>query len=291
MRSAASALRDKFEQLFNWDDASERGRKFEPLLRERLRLEGFQVHLNPKVATPRQTDLFARLGATDFVIEAKWRNDKIDISDIDDMRVRLQRTAADVIGCIFSMSDYSEPAIDQVTLDRTREILLFNAVEINDIFSQRAQVTDLIKIKRDQLLIRAEVYFNESSQSSAGDEWPPCKNCLLVGGRPVHWFHCRAGRGDVGFMLSNMEVNQFGPCARLHLRLNIATPQELASLFSLVAQEIGMSKEGTFSIHQQSHTWYGCGFANFLAAIDAWKTRYSEADIKSPHHSLGTCLF
>jgi len=137
-RVAHQALRHHFEQLFDATDPADRGRRFEKLLRRRLALEVFHVELNPKIAAPRQTDLFARLGTIDYVIEAKWQTDKIGIADIDNVRIRLQRMPTDVVACIFSMSDYSEQAIDQVVQDRTREILLFNAAEINAIFQQRA---------------------------------------------------------------------------------------------------------------------------------------------------------
>jgi hypothetical protein len=145
LESPASALRNRFEQLFDSTDAADRGRRFEKLIRGRLALEGFHVELNPKIAAPRQTDLFTRLGTTDYFIEAKWQSDKIGIADIDNIRIRLQRMPTDVVACIFSMSDYSQQAIDQVGQDRTREILLFNAAEINAIFQQRAEVAELLR--------------------------------------------------------------------------------------------------------------------------------------------------
>jgi hypothetical protein len=176
LESTASALRRRFEQLLDATDPADRGRRFEKLLRHRLTLEGFHVELNPDIAAPRQTDLFARLSWADYVIEVKWQADKIGIADIDNP----YPTPTHALGCgrvHLQMSDYSEHAINQVVQDRTREILLFNAAEINAIFQQRVQVAELLSKKRDALRINARVLFTDppSAVTAADPLWPTSK--------------------------------------------------------------------------------------------------------------------
>lgn len=293
MESTASALCRRFEQLFDSTDPADRGRRFEKLLRHRLRLEGFQVELNPKIAAPRQTDLFARVGLTDYIIEAKWQTDKIGIADIDNIRIRLQRTPTDVVACIFSMSDYSEQAVDQIVQDRTREILLFNAAEINAIFQQRVHVAELLNKKRDALRINACVLFTDapSAVTIADPTWPISKQQLFIDGQQVPWFHCRTRDNDVGFLLTDVEINLSGHCVRLALRLDIARPEELAGIFSAVTRHVGLSDEGTFAIHQSGHAWYGFGIAHFLNAIQAWEERYAALKMTNYHHSEELAYF
>jgi hypothetical protein len=47
-----------------------------------------------------------------------------------------------------------------------------------------------------------------------------------------------------------MEVNLNGHYMRLARRLKIATPEELAGVFSTIARHVGLSDEGAFAIHQ-----------------------------------------
>lgn len=293
MESTASALRRRFEQLLDTTDPADRGRRFEKLLRHRLALEGFHVEVNPDIAAPRQTDLFARLAGADYVIEAKWQTDKIGIADIDNIRIRLQRMPADVVACIFSMSDYSEHAINQVVQDRTREILLFNAAEIYAIFRQRAQIAELLSKKRDALRINARVLFTDapSAVTAADPLWPTSKYQLFMDGQQVPWLHCRTRDNDVAFLPTNMKINASGHCVRLTLRLEIAKPEELAGVFSTIARHVGLSDEGTFAIHQSGYAWYGFGIAQFLNAIQAWEGRYAALELTDYHHSEELAYF
>jgi hypothetical protein len=292
VQSPASALHRRFEQLFDCEDPSERGRAFEKLLHDRLRLDGFRVEADARTAAPRQTDLFARFGSADYVIEAKWQSSKIDIADIDNLRVRLQRTAGDIIGCFFSMSDYTDTAINQVTQERTREILLFNAAEMNAIFAHRIQINDLIKRKRDALRIQAQVCFmTPGTQSTTDMAWPTPRYEFIVNSAPTPWLHCHTNSDDTAFLLSLPEISRSGTCVRLNLRIEMATPEELASLFSVAVRDIGLSNEGTFAIHQGTHAWYGFGINQFLTAIQSWKDRYEHAGLADYHHSEELAYF
>jgi hypothetical protein len=149
--------RELFERLLESEDAAGRGPAFEKVLGERLTADGFTVHFNPKTARPRQTDLLAIHESEHFLIEAKWRKRSIDVADVDSLRMRLNRLPSDIVGCIFNMSDYGSGAIEQVESDRTREILLFNAAEINSIFADRLDVHELIRRKRETLRIEGQV--------------------------------------------------------------------------------------------------------------------------------------
>src|SRR5580693_9176590 len=122
-------MRNDLERGFNDLLASEErqrsGYQFQKWLKTVLFEAGFEVHTNPQIAKPRQTDLVACRAGNDYLVEAKFRQAIIDIADVDALRSRLGRTPSDIVGCIFSLSDYSAEAIKNVEEDRTREILLF----------------------------------------------------------------------------------------------------------------------------------------------------------------------
>jgi hypothetical protein len=279
--------RELFERLLESEDAAGRGPAFEKVLGERLTADGFTVHFNPKTARPRQTDLLAIHESEHFLIEAKWRKRSIDVADVDSLRMRLNRVPSDIVGCIFNMSDYGSGAIEQVESDRTREILLFNAAEINSIFADRLDVHELIRRKRETLRIEGRVWFDDSKPESSArrKNFPPPRREFRTknGAAPLVGFP--SDNDEAVFFLDIPETGAIDTFVSMELRLAIHHTAELADVLEMIQDTIGLSDEGTFSIQQLSHAWYGFGAQNFLDAVGNWEQRYSKAKLKSPHHS------
>jgi hypothetical protein len=285
--SHTGKLRELFDRLLESEDASRRGSAFEKLLGARLIADGFDVHFNPKTARPRQTDLVAIRESQHFLIEAKWRKRDVDVRDVDDLRMRLNRIPSDFVGCIFNMSSYTSRAIEQVESDRTREILLFNAAEINSIFADRFEVKELIRRKRESLRVDGRVLFDDSRpETSAGRaNFPPpsWEFRTKFGTAPLVGF---PSDNDVTtFFLDIPETGAIDTFVSMKLRLAIHDTSELADVLEAIQETVGLSEQGTFSIQQLSHAWHGFGAQNFLDAIGNWEQRYSIARLKSPHHS------
>jgi len=276
-----------FERLLESEDAAGRGPAFEKVLGEQLTADGFTVHFNPKTARPRQTDLLAIREPQHFLIEAKWRKRNIVVGDVDSLRARLNRTPSDIVGCIFNMSGYSSAAIKQVESDRSREILLFNAAEINSIFADRLDVHELIQRKREMLRVDGRVWFDDSKTESLARRNnfpPPCRDLRTrTGAAPLIGFP--SDNDETVFFLDIPETGAIDTFISIELRLAVHNTAELADVLATVQETIGLSDQGTFSIQQLAHAWYGFGARNFLDAIESWEQRYSDAKLKSPHHS------
>jgi hypothetical protein len=279
--------RDQFERLLESEDAAGRGPAFEKVLGAQLSADGFAVHFNPKTARPRQTDLLAIHESDHFLIEAKWRKRSIDVGDVDSLRMRLNRIPSDIVGCIFNMSGYSSRAITQVENDRAREILLFNAAEINSIFAGRLEVHELIRRKREALRVDGRVWFDDSKTQSTARRKnfpPPCREFRTkTGAAPL--VAVPSDNDETIFFLDIPETGAVDTFVSMELRLAIHNTAELADVLATVQETIGLSDQGTFSIQQLAHAWYGFGAQNFLDAIESWEQRYSDAKLKSPHHS------
>jgi hypothetical protein len=201
--------------------------------------------------------------------------------------MRLNRIPSDFVGCIFNMSGYSSRAIKQVESDRTREILLFNAAEINSIFADRFEVHELIRRKRETLRVDGRVWFDDSrpeSSTSRKNLPPPCQEFRTkTGAAPLVAFP--SDNDETVFFLDIPETGAINTFVSMELRLAIHHPAELANVLETIQETVGLSEQGTFSIKQLSHAWYGFGAQNFLDAIENWQQRYSDAKLKSPHHS------
>ena len=286
MRSTAKT-REMFERLLESEDAAGRGTAFEKLLGERLIADGFDVRINPKTARPRQTDLVAIRESQHFLIEAKWRKRSVDVADVDNLRMRLNRIPSDFVGCIFNMSGYTSVAIEQVESDRTREILLFNAAEINSIFAARLNVPELIRRKREALRIEGRVWFDDSRPESSARprNFPPPGREFRIKTGAAPLVAIPSDNDETTFFLDIPETGATDTFVSMNLRLAIHHPAELADVLETIQETVGLSDQGSFSIQQLSHAWYGFGAQNFLDAIGNWERRYSDARLKSPHHS------
>ena len=286
-------MREVFDRLLDCEDAVGRGRAFEKLLGAQLTADGFDVRINPKTARPRQTDLLAIRDSQHYLIEAKWRKRSVDVADVDDLRMRLSRIPSDFVGCIFNMAGYTSGAIQQVESDRTREILLFNAAEINSIFTARFAVHELIRRKREILRIKGRVWFDDSK--------PELSVCSRNFPRPGREFRTKTGAAtlvafpsdndETTFFLDIPETGAIDTFVSMELRLAIHDTAELANVFETIQNTVGLSDQGSFSIQQLSYAWYGFGVQNFLDAIGNWEKRYSDARLKSPHHSEDLVFF
>ncbi len=95
-----------------------------------LRSAGFRTQRNAGAARPRQTDIYAQADDFDILVEVKDRKRSVDINDVDALRSRLGRTAADIVGVIFTTSAITKGAVKAIEADRTREILIFVSDEI-----------------------------------------------------------------------------------------------------------------------------------------------------------------
>jgi hypothetical protein len=279
--------RKLFERLLESEDAAGRGPAFERVLGERLADDGFTVHFNPRTARPRQTDLLAIREPQHFLIEAKWRKRSIDVGDVDSLRTRLNRVPSDIVGCIFNMSGYGSGAIEQVESDRTREILLFNAAEINSIFADRFDVHELMRRKREMLRVEGWVWFDDSKPESSARRrnFPPPSREFRTKTGPAPLVGFPSDNDETVFFLDIPETGAIDTFVSMELRLAIHHTAELADVLEMIQDTVGLSDEGTFSIQQLSHAWYGFGAQNFLDAIGNWEQRYSKAKLKSPHHS------
>jgi hypothetical protein len=297
-RSRKGALLEGFEQLLKSDSPHQRGYSFEDLLSQFLCSNGFQVHPHSRAASPRRTDIFADYDGHSFVIEAKWRKKDVGADDIDALRSRLEETPPDVIGCIFSVSDFSRQAIERVKQKRTREILLFNAREIHGLFASKFSLSALLQKKRTQLRAHATVWFEHaagrrSKDSKAIEAIPSTTLFVQKAGNISPWVTKCSDRDEVVFSheLPYVENSYFGDCVGFRVFLGSSSVEELRHVLGLANRHFRLSQKGSYSIHQTPYAWHGFGVRGFLKALESWRARYAEVRLQSYHHSEELAYF
>jgi len=289
-----SDLKDEFEKLWNSKDRAKRGRLFEALFCRLLFRSGFIVHKDPKSANPRQTDLLAEYGNDKVLFETKWQKRKVDIDAVAQIKDRLGRASKDTIGCICSVSGFTETLIKDVEDQRSQyEILLLNPYEIYGLFAQKLGIFELIDRKR-RVLSRDGVmwFFGQSPRDSRSRyvEMPPSHESINLPACSIMVRLASKHISDILFARTPLIFDEYLWAASLRIRLNSSSANELREVFIAAENYLGLRGMGTFGIRQQASGWYGLGSDNFLKEVGLYSQRYKGYTDRI-HHSEELAFF
>src|SRR5579864_1163760 len=280
-------LQDEWNRLENEKDSGKRARQFEIFLLHLLERDSFKVTHNPKAARPRQTDLVARRNQTYFLVEVKWTRRKTSISDIAQLRDRLLRVPADLFACIFSVSGFSESAVQEVCRDKNREIYLFNKTEMQAMVESSLSFQELLDEKRKYLKTHGVAFLCETVPTVGEYHLRTEPDLFRIGEQSFAWFRSRTGHNDIIF--SNELLDCTGRFSNsvfsLQLHPHLDSLHDLKRLFNRLQNWFGLSAQGSFSIHQGGEGWFGFGFESFFSAVGGQGMRYKELNWNSYHHS------
>ena len=289
-----SDLSDEFQRLWGFKDPTKRGRLFEELFCRLLFKSGFTVQHDPAATKPRQTDVLAEYRGDTFLFEIKWVGRKLDIEAIGQIRDRLGRTSRNTIGCICSVSGFTETLIQDVENCRSQhEILLFNPREIYGLFTERLNIIDLIDRKWRALKHDGAVWFlDQDGQDSKSRyvELPPSHESLELRSFSIPMRLESAHISDLLFVRSPLIFNEYVGAFSLRIGLRSSSVEDLRELFFTAENHLGLLGTGTFGIRQQASGWYGLGSDNFLREIARHPQRY-KAYKDRIHHSEELAFF
>lgn len=274
-----------------------RGLDFQAALASLFEQAHFRVSENSGAARPRQTDLFAVRGQESYLVEAKWRKRKVaDVGDIDSLVARLNRVESAVVGLFFSVSGFSAEAIRHVVDHRRQPILLFGRDEIERLFEGAADLSEMLRLKRDHLLVQGKVHLEPEPMSRPlgprrRTAVHPLDGYFILGnGERAEWLTCQ---GDFGQFLFADELPDVDwvPASGTGVVLDLSLPSErqtdLLQAIERLAAIGWTSDSGRWSIKQSTVNWFGVGAYDFAKAIRSWKDRYTE--VATLHHTEEVC--
>lgn len=266
-----------------------RGRDFEKEVAGFLREAGFEVTLDPAVARPRQTDLYAKADGIELLIEAKNQQRKVDVSDIDDIRARLNRAPTDIVGVIFTTSGFTKGALRAIEQNRTREVLAFAKEEVEGLRERTKNFLTLVERKRSEIRTHGKVWFAGRVQSEFSHVELPRSTIEFRFGELTSCYFESASSLSAAFYSLNIRDTGWGLMAgegaRLSMQPDLHRVADARDLLGYLHEKFGLSSNGWFSIHQSECSWYGTGIDNCLDAIGDWRERYTKSPFDRFHHS------
>ena len=285
----------RFTKLQETENTIRRGREFERWFYQMLFQSGWDVRLNPQSAKPRQTDLSAQKGTLHLLLELKWRKKPADIDQLDSLKSRLNRVQQNVVGCLVSISGFTEQVIAEVELHRDREILLFDEMEIEALARSPKYFDTYVQLKRSALRDDAKVKFYDSDPTQNVSEslqtnYPvpyDLEKLILDGSPATHAFM----NGNIHSIVFARSIPEFdwhpvGDWATsLYLEPKLYSLQHLKTLIALIDSCVHLSGEGSFSVRHLDESWHGVGARNFIQTLDEWKDRYDKLQPDYIHHS------
>jgi hypothetical protein len=292
----AEALGPLLAELHASSDPHQRGPDFELLLQKLFRLNGFEVERDPAIARPRQTDLLARRGERLLLLEAKWQRDPIDIDDLDSMESRLRRAPRSTVGCYFSMSTYTQEALDRAASLRKvelggHELILFFPSEVAALLRGGITLAHAIDSK-------LRVLREEGRTPFLKDLAPPRFRPLdipfpspTIARRPNdeevptdgRAYNFAFGRLPGGFESYRSNVEGF----ELYGSVEADTVEELLGFLHLMHSHLGFRGQSSYTITElrNEKVWYGSRPEKLVLALADIAERYKRAGIETAHHS------
>ncbi len=284
-------LARRLAELRHDTNPSRRGKDFERLVADLLGEAHFKVTVNPGAAKPRQTDLIATDSRDTYLVEAKWKQRKFDINDLDSLRARLKRVAGSVVGLVVSSSELTAEAAADIANNRTQPIVVIVGAELDALCDDPRSIRDLLRTRYRSLIEDGSFQRGPEAQRDRSSHLPP-RSPLQASARS---FTTGADASQVS-VLENGGYNQIvfvcelpdmnwehpGRSVDLNARLPVDQADQLVAALRTLETH-GWASDATWTIHQAPVTWNGYGAAACASALVDWKSR-CEA-VSDLHHT------
>ncbi|MEV4691352.1 restriction endonuclease [Micromonospora echinospora] len=289
---AAVDLREQYEQIEAMTNPRRRGLAFEDFVADLFAASHFEVRKNAGSARPRQTDLLATRAGDTYLIECKWRSDRVDIDDVDSLRSRLRRTSG-ATGLLISIPGFSGTAISDVADHRHQPILLLSGDEVRSLARRPDDLSHLLWQKKQALQVEGKALVDEPAQpkrTPARRPLPDSGTHFVVSGRPdAPVLACGGGFDGFTFAHDIVDVDWViaqGRGVTLDVDVPARHERDLLDLIDKLADLGWTSRDARWSLQQARTNWHGFGAAAFASELTRWEPR---ADTPGAHHSEEFC--
>ncbi|MGI8400910.1 MAG: hypothetical protein ACR2NS_04790 [Gemmatimonadaceae bacterium] len=156
VRARLEELKERYQLLAVAGDAQRRGYDLEKLLYDLFEL----FDLDPKASfknTGEQIDGAFSLEGTDYLFEARWRNDPSDIGQLDGFASKVTRKLENTLGIFLSINGFSPEGVAAHTKARPN-IILMDGADLMAVLEERIDFVVLLLRKRRHAAHTGDIY-------------------------------------------------------------------------------------------------------------------------------------
>jgi len=264
-----------------------RGYELEKLVQDLFKRAHFNVTPNPRVATPRQTDLLAVRGRARYLIECKWQKQPAHIGAIDNLRARLERTSSNTTGVLISVSGLSAEALSSVEARRDRPLILVTYEDLTTLCRDPEGLVRMLDAKLTNLVDHARVApFTTGGHRTRRSAPPPLSTFQSLSGEALPVIE---GDGDYAPFVYAPEIYDVdwvrgsGVGVSLDLRADVGSQVELLDLLHDLTRLGWSTPSARWSFRQGTKEWHGCGASEFALALKEWAPRRESLSKRDRH--------
>lgn len=142
-------LKDEYLAMYSMTDPHARGRAFEALLNKLFLLHD----LNPRksfVISNEQIDGAFTFNTDDYLLEAKWEQQRTAREDVDVLAAKVRRKGPNALGLFVSVAGFSDAAINAHT-DGGYGVIFMDGTDLFSVLEGRVELADVLDAKRRHL--------------------------------------------------------------------------------------------------------------------------------------------
>jgi hypothetical protein len=156
-------MREHFLNMHHSDNPHSRGTAFEGFLHHLFSL----FDLNPRIAYQldrEQIDGAFTVDSVDYIVEARWRKEKISREQADSFAAKVDRKARNTLGLMVSVNGFTKDAVNEYS-SRT-PFLTMDGADIMCVLEGRIGLDEMLLRKRRHASETGECYFPVSAMFS-----------------------------------------------------------------------------------------------------------------------------
>ena len=156
VREKLEEIKNDFYALVSSSDPQKRGFQLEKLLKDLFNLFDLDSKASFKIVGEQIDGMFT-FENNDFLLEAKWHKDPIDISSLDSFSGKLSRRLENTLGLFISVNGFSPDAIQAHSTGR-RLMILMDGSDLMAVLEGRIDLIQLLARKRRYAAQTGNIY-------------------------------------------------------------------------------------------------------------------------------------
>jgi len=158
--SALEQLNTEFKALIRETNPHKRGYKLEKILKGLFDVFDLDPRASFKIIGE-QIDGAFTFDNTDYLLEAKWQRNPVNVGDLDRLQAKVSRKLDNTLGLYVSVNGYSEDGLEAFKYDRPK-LYLVDGADLMAVLENRIDLQSLLKRKKREASQTGNIYLRIS---------------------------------------------------------------------------------------------------------------------------------